>query len=271
MRGYWPSGDRRATKVGDPIDFGRLFSRVPRRLGCRYVRRARCPWPGLPPRGRRRTGRGAHAARLDRRQRPFPPRGRARPRQRHDQRPAGAARPAARHRRDRRGAGLPCPVVAAALAAGSRAGSGAGPRRLRRGRGGRRRHRSIPSPPTAAGSWRAWSPRYRSRCCRSARAIQPQGTLAGGVLPHSARSARRRSSPGACSAAAAARRSANAHAAPRQRSSCASSRSATPSAPGSRVRCTTCSRTGSRCSACTPARSSSGRTRRPKRSRAPLP
>jgi len=29
---YRPSGDRRATKVGDPIDFGRLFSRVRCRL-----------------------------------------------------------------------------------------------------------------------------------------------------------------------------------------------------------------------------------------------
>ena len=42
------------------------------------------------------------------------------------------------------------------------------------------------------------------------------------------------------SAAAVSRRSANARAAPRQKSSCASSRSATPNAPGSRVRCTTC-------------------------------
>ena len=48
-----------------------------------------------------------------------------------------------------------------------------------------------------------------------------------------------------------------------------SSRRARPSGGGSRARCTTCSRTGSRCCPCTPARWSSGPTRRRRRSPRP--
>ena len=55
----------------------------------------------------------------------------------------------------------------------------------------------------------------------------------------------------------------------RRSSGCTSSRRARPSAGGSRARCTTCSPTASRCSASTPARSSSVPTRRRRRSRRP--
>ena len=102
----------------------------------------------------------------------------------HDQRPARAARPAARHRRDRRGDGLPRPVVAAALAAGSRARRGGGPDRLARGRAGRQ----ASSLYTVA-AYRRWQLAFLVAAAQVALlplgACDPApGHLAGGVLPH---------------------------------------------------------------------------------------
>src|SRR6185437_11455014 len=61
----------------------------------------------------------------------------------------GVARSAVRRRRDRRGGVLPGPVVAAAMAARTRARFGTGPRRFALGRGSRRDHplyrRCLPS------------------------------------------------------------------------------------------------------------------------------
>ena len=143
------------------------------------------PSPQQAPRRRRRTTRRPPtlAARLDRRQRPFPPCGRSAPLPALSSARHGLGWPAARRRCDRRSGALPRAVVAAALAAG--------PRRLSR-------CRSWPFPPRpglagviilyTVAAYRRWQlavlvAAARSRCCRVEHASHPQGNSPGGVLP----------------------------------------------------------------------------------------
>ena len=238
--------DRRKSVIR--IDFGRCpRAAAPPTLDGRD----RSPSPVRParrPGGGRGAARAPLAARLGRRQLAVPARGRGR-----RLGAGGPGRPRAgwapaRLRCDRWRGALPRPLVAAALAVRPRAGLGAD-RGLLVLRGLCRPDRLVHRrrlPPLAAGvPGRRTAARDVSGLPR--RAARRRRAPAAGVLRHPDAGLRRHRRVGHVQSAGAASRGASACAMPRPSRSCASSRSATPSARASRARCTTCWPTGSRC------------------------